>query len=107
MYITLHVCNYVHTHVQYVQYMYMYVLTLYIIYDFNIRLQKEISDKESDHQESLKTIEEKYTSDIQTLKASMATLEASKAEIQKEVWFIIWIHNFNKLHEAMYMYCTC
>ncbi len=50
-----------------------------------VRLQKEIDNKESDHQESSKALEEKYSVEVQTLQATIATLEANNAETQEEV----------------------
>ena len=49
------------------------------------RLQKEIDNKESDHLESLKALEEKYSVEVQTLQATITTLEANNAELQEEV----------------------
>ena len=49
------------------------------------RLQKQLSEKESDHQETLKALEAKYNAEIQNLKETISSLEASTTELQKEV----------------------
>lgn len=48
-------------------------------------MQKEIDDKETDHQESVKTLKEKHSAEVKTLKTAVATLETSNNEAQEEV----------------------
>lgn len=51
----------------------------------NFRLQKELSVKELDYQESLKTMEGKNSAEIQSLNTKISELERSNGESKEEV----------------------
>lgn len=66
--------------------MYIYIDFYYYSPFFcDSRLQKELSVKELDYQESLKTLEKKNSTEIQTLNTKITELERSNGETQEEV----------------------
>ena len=50
-----------------------------------IRLQAQLQEKETDHSESIKSLEAKHSTEVQTLKELLATSESTNTELQTEV----------------------
>ena len=50
-----------------------------------IRLQGQLQEKETDHSESIKSLEAKHSTEVQSLKELLATSESTNTELQTEV----------------------
>lgn len=50
------------------------------------RLRSQLAEMESDHSETMSSVQAKHSTEIQTLKELLASSEAHSTDLQKEVW---------------------